>query len=135
MNQSPFTILVIDDDEDDQIMFSEAIERIGPPLVCDNAFSGQKALGELISGGPIPDVIFLDAYIRDMDALDCLKFLKQHDRFSAIPVIVIDGTQNEKLYHQMMQAGALHYYEMPSLFSELIGMINSILREVMHVNT
>ena len=130
MNQEPFPILVISTDEDDQLMFSEAIERIGPPAVCTNAFTCRKALADLLSGQIKPKLIFLDAYMDDMDGLECLRFLKQHPEFSAIPVVMLSGIDNEKIAHEAMQLGALHLYQKPVLFSQLLEMIKGTIPEV-----
>ena len=79
-------IFLIDDDEDDQLLFKQAIEFINPMLQYDTATNGKIALDRLKSSPSLPDIIFLDLNMPVMNGLEFLIQIKKEDALSQIPV-------------------------------------------------
>ena len=53
-------ILLVDDDEDDQDIFREAVSVVKPDCEVQIAIDGEHGLNKLQEGGKLPDYIFLD---------------------------------------------------------------------------
>ncbi len=70
-------IFLIDDDEDDQLMFKEVIESINPTLHCETATNGKIALNKLKVGTALPHIIFLDLNMPVMNGFDFLAASRQ----------------------------------------------------------
>jgi CheY-like chemotaxis protein len=81
-------IFLADDDEDDQLIFMEALAGIDPAITVETALNGREALVKLEQMEKLPDLIFLDINMPLMDGFQCLSKLKLQARFSSIPVII-----------------------------------------------
>ena len=82
-------ILVVDDDNDDRELFSEALASVDPVIVCDQATDGAEALKRLSTREiDKPDIIFLDINMPVMNGWQFLSKLKSEDQYKNIPVIV-----------------------------------------------
>jgi CheY-like chemotaxis protein len=79
-------IFLIDDDEDDQLFFIEALELIDPLIQCDTAGNGKIALDKLKSGDSLPDLIFLDLNMPVMNGLEFLNHQKKDKKINKIPI-------------------------------------------------
>src|SRR3954454_19205017 len=81
-------IFLVDDDDDDQLIFIEALAKIDPDIKCETALDGKEAFKKLNTMNALPDLIFLDINMPGEDGFECLAKLKQHEQFSKIPVII-----------------------------------------------
>ena len=135
MKPDTFTILVIDDDTEDLGIFSDAIERIGPPLLCKPVAKCRSALKQLASKEIQPQLIFLDVHLDDMDGIECLRMLKEDKELSPIPVVMISELYNERLHKAATKLGAINYFKKPPRMEELIDLIKSTLPAELHLNS
>jgi CheY-like chemotaxis protein len=89
--------LLIDDDHDDQLVFSLAINAIDRSVKCVMADSGFAALHKL-EQEPFftPDLIFLDLNLPGMNGIDCLIRIKANPRLTKIPVIIYSTSSREE---------------------------------------
>jgi len=105
----PVKILLIDDDSDDQEIFTWVIKSIDPLLVVDNATDGVEALEKLKDEHYHPDLIFLDLNMPRMHGLDCLKHIRGISRLNECPVIVYSTSSNPQDIAKCRMAGANDY--------------------------
>jgi len=134
MKQETFTILVIDDDPEDLEIFCDAIERLGSPLECRPMTKCSVALTQLAANEIQPQLILLDAYLTDMDAIECLRQLKKYKQLSDVPVAIF-GEPGYK--HFRTEASALtkiYYFQKPGLIDDLVEIIKSILPAELHLH-
>ena len=124
------TILIIDDDLDDQEIFREAFLQIGPFNRCLAALSCKDALHSLLTGPDLPDLIILDAYLHDRDGLECLREIKANEKLKAIPVHILDSMYNESTHAEVMGLGAAGYYLKPVLFTEIKSLFKDIQQKI-----
>ncbi|WP_299493023.1 DAHL domain-containing protein [Acaryochloris sp. IP29b_bin.137] len=90
-------MLVIEDDLPSQEMLGRLLEREQWPH--KTAGNGKQAL-EILGTHGVPDLIFLDLMMPEMDGFEFLKVLRQKPEWQSIPVIVIsakDLTASERL--------------------------------------
>src|SRR5262249_16873073 len=99
-------IMIIDDDDDDRELFKEALYEISPEITCLKALDGVDALQMLSGGEHLPDIIFLDLNMPQINGRECLQILKQHDQLKDIPVIIYSTSKTEENVQQAMAAGA-----------------------------
>ena len=126
-------ILVIDDDNDDRELFSEALASVDPVIVCDQATDGAEALKRLSTREiDKPDIIFLDINMPVMNGWQFLSKLKSEDQYKNIPVIVYTTSSNQKDKLIADNLGALCFITKPHAFGRLKNMLGIV---VMHVNS
>lgn len=102
-------ILLIDDDSDDQEIFTWVIKSIDPQSVIDSASDGVEALEKLKDEHYQPDLIFLDLNMPRMHGLDCLKGIREIRRLDGCPVVVYSTSSNPQDIAKCRAAGANDY--------------------------
>ncbi|HYC85455.1 MAG TPA: response regulator [Chryseosolibacter sp.] len=123
-----FRILLIDDDEDDRWLFSEAITRTLPAAECITIAGGVEALNLLRSGNsPLPHVIFLDLNMPGMDGLKCLEHMKGDPALRQIPVFVYSTSNFHRDIEQAYRHGAEQFIIKPSDFNHLCSLLKELL--------
>lgn len=114
------TILLVDDDADDTDLFREALGEINEAITCYNAIDGQEALNKLLDRQITqPDIIFLDINMPGMNGWQCLTYLKGHERFRQIPVIMYSTSSAKRDRDIANDLGALGFLTKPSDYKEL----------------
>ena len=122
--------LLADDDRDDTEMFSEALAAIDHTIVCHAASDGREVLDTLEELTTMPDLIFLDVNMPVMNGWQCLKALKEDDRYNQIPVIIISTSSHERDIEIASDLGALCYFTKPHYFHELTRVLKVIVENV-----
>ncbi len=107
-------IFLIDDDEDDQLMFKEVIASINPTLVCDTATNGKIALDKLKVITDLPDLIFLDLNMPIMNGFDFLVCVKKEIQLSKIPVGIFSTSNSARDKALAQELGARFFLTKPS---------------------
>ncbi|GAA0531285.1 response regulator [Paractinoplanes ferrugineus] len=87
-------ILVVDDDDADALMISEALEQSERPTTVERVADGREALDYLRREGKFaearrPDLILLDLNMPRMDGRETLAAIKTDDKLKAIPVVIL----------------------------------------------
>ncbi len=87
-------ILVVDDDDADALMITEALEATDGDSRVDRVADGREALDYLrgegqFSGASRPDLILLDLNMPRMDGRETLTAIKNDERLKAIPVVIL----------------------------------------------
>ena len=87
-------ILVVDDDDADALMISEALEATERSSTVRRVVDGQEALDYLrrvgrFAGALRPDLILLDLNMPRMDGRETLAAIKTDDALKAIPVVIL----------------------------------------------
>jgi CheY-like chemotaxis protein len=93
MGQS--TILLVDDDEDDQCIFIDLIRDIRQEVQCFTADDGLQALEKLRDLVPAPGLIFLDLNMPFINGFECLERIRQDNRLKTIPVVIFTTSQSD----------------------------------------
>lgn len=120
-------ILLIEDDEADQTIFSTVLRSIGPELTCTILDDAEDALYKLESAEVSADLIFLDMRMPSMTGLEFLKELRKKETLRQMPVVVMSGVPDEKDVRESKELGARDYIIKPSRYSELRKILVSIL--------
>ncbi len=120
-------IFLIDDDEDDQLMFKEVIESINATLHCETATNGKIALDKLKVSASLPDIIFLDLNMPVMNGLDFLIQIKKENALSKIPVCIFTTSNILRDKELTKEFGAKFFLTKPNDFQVLRKQLQQIL--------
>lgn len=124
----PIRILLVDDDEDDIFLFSEAVKIIPISTELQIAESGSKALKTLQSMGIyLPDLIFLDLHMPLMNGTELLKILKTNDLYRHIPCIILTAFPYASYIKEAYDLGANLYVIKPIDPNKLINIIEQLI--------
>lgn len=115
-------ILLIDDDEDDHLIFKEALSQVDVVANCVCAYSAQD--GIKILDGLFPDYIFLDVNMPALNGLECLEMIKKDERLSKIPVVMYSTGMDDVICDKAFQRGAYACIKKISSIKDLAKMLN-----------
>jgi CheY-like chemotaxis protein len=92
--RSSLQILVVDDDDADALMISEALESANTQATVERVSDGREALDYLHREGRFaqahrPDLILLDLNMPRMDGRETLAAIKSDEHLKAIPVVIL----------------------------------------------
>jgi CheY-like chemotaxis protein len=121
-------VLLVDDDQDDQEFFREAVKMINRSISCIYAKDGVEAfklLNEQLV--VIPDMIFLDVNMPLMDGKDFLIKIKKTSRLKNIPVVMYSTTSDEDEMKQFRILGAKDFLVKPPNFNQLVESLEEII--------
>ena len=103
----PFTILVVDDDEEDREIIDEAFKRIGYESEIKKFLDGNSLLKYLdqIDASVYPSLIVLDNSLPGLEVELLVSQIKDDERFKDIPIIVHSGTVSSSTEQKLIQLG------------------------------
>lgn len=90
---------------------------------------GNKAINYLVNAKELPDLIWLDYYLKDMNGLIFMHELKELEGLSQIPVVVVSNSQNEENEKEFKELGVVDYIvKTQKKIEDIVEMINNYLR-------
>ena len=128
MLHGALNILYTDDDQEDQLMFIDAVNEVSDKIRVFTQATGDELIRSLNNPPPSPFVIFLDLNMPKMNGKQCLKLLKEDASFKNIPVIIYTTSYQEKDREETMGLGAHYFLTKPTS-------INQLKKEVGHILT
>ncbi|WP_307834644.1 response regulator [Paractinoplanes lichenicola] len=131
-------ILVVDDDDADALMISEALENGETRANVERVVDGREALDYLRREGAYPqasrpDLILLDLNMPRMDGRETLAAIKSDDGLKAIPVVILTTSGAAPDIVASYQHRANAYVTKPfglDDFESTVRQINRFYREV-----
>jgi two-component system response regulator len=119
-------VYLVDDDEDDALMFERAINEVIPYCKLRVFQNGLVMLEIMAEPGAKPHLIFLDLNMPYPDGLEVLTNLKINRLWADIPVIILTGSEAPEQIQLAYQLGAQTVINKPSRYSDLVDIIIGI---------
>jgi CheY-like chemotaxis protein len=133
-NRRPITILLADDDADDRMMASDALEesRLANDLRCVE--DGEELMDYLHRRGkyappnnaPRPGLILLDLNMPRKDGREALKEIKAEPELRSIPVIVLTTSKAEEDIYRTYDLGVNSFITKPVNFESLVAVMKAL---------
>jgi CheY-like chemotaxis protein len=121
------SVLLVDDDLDDQDIFRTALSEVDGSVELATANNGEDALQKLHGNSHYPDLIFLDINMPVLNGFDTLAQIKKDDSIKRIPVFIYTTSARVEDVERAKELGAIDCVKKPSDFSELCRFIGSVL--------
>lgn len=121
------TLLLVEDDVDDQLLFSDAIDAIDLDIKLSIANNGIEAFLRLQDDNLLPDVIFLDINMPMMSGFEFLSEIKRIDRLAHIPIVIFTTSNSPEQIKHSQQLGASAFLTKPANFDRLCDKLRNIL--------
>jgi CheY-like chemotaxis protein len=123
-------IMLIDDDPDDQEIFSDALKNVGPTIEASIFNNAIEALKYLETTGILPDCIFLDLNLPMMNGKQFLELIKKSEKLKNIPVIIYSTSKYDPDVNETFSLQAEMFIQKPSLFHEICEILREALLTV-----
>ena len=118
-------ILVVDDSTTLRKMVIASLRSL-KDVAFSEACNGLEAIEHLVIA-PI-DLMILDLNMPDMHGLDVLKFVRKHQSFSQLPIIVLTTKGDETSRNEAIAAGASLYLTKPFNAVSLAQQVQSFVQ-------
>jgi PleD family two-component response regulator len=107
MAKKKLNVMIIEDEE----LLLKVIEKKlnSEGIKFHSVKTGKEALDHLLKVKTLPDLIWLDYYLPDMNGLELMKKLRELTKFDEIPVLVISNSANDETVAKMMELGIREY--------------------------
>ncbi len=124
------TVFLIEDDFDDQEIFSIALEKADHTAKCVFANDGIQALERINKDLALtPDFIFIDMNMPRMNGRQCLSEIKKIERLKNVPVFMFSTAADPGDSEENRNTGAADFIVKPSSIRELTDILSGILRK------
>ncbi len=120
-------ILLADDDEDDCFLFTAALNEIEISTELSTVQNGEQLLQLLNRSESLPHVIFLDLNMPRKNGWECLKEIKQNEKFKQLNVVIFSTSFQQEMADRLYESGAMHYIRKPSDFARLKEVLLQVL--------
>ena len=128
-----FTILIVEDSEDDVFLLKKALQRENITNPVQVVRDGQQAIDYLCGKEPysdrqqypFPKAIFCDLKLPHLNGFDVLQWLRAHPDCSVIPFIIMSASKEDVDIKRAYQMGANAYLYKPNDLLELQKMVKT----------
>jgi two-component system response regulator len=129
MASEPKTILLVEDNADDEQLTLRAMRQSDVPNIIRVARDGAEALDQLY--GPnasprLPDLVLLDLKLPKISGLEVLQRIRKEDKTRALPIVVLTSSDEEKDIIESYNLGANSYIRKPVDFDEFIDAVRQL---------
>jgi len=121
----PVMILLVEDNPDDESLTVSAL-RMGTNVTVEVARDGEAALHFLNQAQELPRLVLLDLELPEMDGLTVLRRIREDDRTSLTPVVILTGFNSRDDVAAGYRYGANSYIRKPVDFDRFAEMIHQL---------
>lgn len=127
-DKSDTKIFLAEDDEDDRLLFHEALNEINSTIPLIESFDGVHLMENLREYEVDEnDILFLDLNMPLMNGFECLDKIKEDSKLKNFRIVIFSTTAEEDYVEKSFQKGAFMYIKKPDSFQTLINTIETIL--------
>jgi CheY-like chemotaxis protein len=85
------TILLVEDDPDDQIFFISALRGIENTTSFESVNNGKEAIEWLYKADILPRIIFMDIHMPVMNGIECLLIMAKDPSMNTVPIVMLSA--------------------------------------------
>jgi two-component system response regulator len=129
MASEPKTILLVEDNADDEQLTLRAMRQSEVPNLIRVARDGAEALDQLFgehAGNRQPDLVLLDLKLPKVSGLEVLKRIRSEEKTRGLPVVVLTSSDEERDIVESYNLGANSYIRKPVDFDEFIDAVRQL---------
>lgn len=123
----PPVFLLVDDDSDDRLLFDCALRNINKTVTLITVENGKRLI-KLLSDNTsqLPDVIFLDINMPEVDGWESLIYMKNNERLKSIPVVMYSTSESKQDIEKAHKLGACCFCTKPFLYDDLVKLLQAV---------
>lgn len=127
MKKSPIVMVV----EDERLLLQAIAKKLEiNEIEVVPCLSGKQAFDYLNSLSRLPDITWLDYYLKDMDGLEFMRRLKENRKWKKIPVVVVSNSASPQKVHNMLALGVESYFlKAEYRLDDLIEIVRKIINK------
>jgi len=119
-------VLQIDDDEDDHLFLSWAVERAGVPMQLHFVSKAHKAL-ELLrclsESQALPHYILLDVRMPEVSGHELAQIIRAMPELQSVPIVMFTSSNHPADVRMARESGAVAYFEKPTDLATIVTLV------------
>ncbi|MCX7799218.1 MAG: response regulator [Fimbriimonadales bacterium] len=143
VEQEPKTILLVEDNPDDERLAVRALNQCHMGVNLDVARDGAEAIEYFFGpnglvhreGARYPMLVLLDLKLPKLSGFDVLERLRAHPATRRVPVVVLTLSDEEQDVRRAYELGANSYVRKPVNFERFVELVNQLLVYWFNVHT
>lgn len=136
------TILLVEDNADDELLALRALKKTSVPSTVVVARDGEEALEYIFGQGKYagrdvsdqPKVVFLDLKLPKLNGIDVLRSIRKDSRTSRVPVVLLTSSDERQDLLDGYDSGANSYISKPVDFNEFVEQVKLLGQYWLGVN-
>lgn len=129
MATEPKTILLVEDNADDEQLTLRAMRQSEIPNIIRVARDGAEAIDHLFganAGRRLPDLVLLDLKLPKISGLEVLERIRKEPSTKTLPVVILTSSDEERDIVESYHIGANSYIRKPVDFDEFIDAVKQL---------
>ncbi|ADV68138.1 response regulator [Deinococcus maricopensis] len=127
MPNTPFTLLLVEDELADAALFQEMLSEVAEEIMVHHVENGQEAWAFLTGGADFrPDLVVLDLNMPVMDGHAFLRRAKADERLRSIPVLVLSTSEHPEDVQRSYEGHASGYVVKPGTYAEYTRVLQTV---------
>lgn len=128
MNPNPLHILLADDDEDDRLIFKDAINEVKVKTKITIVNDGVQLMDYLNeTEDELPHIVFLDLNMPRKGGIECLKEIRNDPRLKGLSIAIYSTSASEQDIEDTFVKGANIYIKKPNDFNTLVKVLGEVI--------
>lgn len=128
MNTTPLHILLADDDEDDRLIFKDAIHEVKVKTKVTMVNDGVQLMEYLQhTEDELPHIVFLDLNMPRKGGIECLKEIRNDARLKDLSIAIYSTSASEEDIEDTFIKGANIYIKKPNDFTTLVKVLGEVI--------
>ena len=128
------TLLHIEDDPNDVLLFQHACQKAGACCNLQVVADGDEAVAYLTGAGkfadrvrfPLPKLVLLDLKMPRLNGIEAMVWIRKHQKLSRLPVVVLSSSNHDVDIQRAYDAGANSYLVKPVDFNALVEIARAL---------
>ena len=128
MDNQKHTVMVVEDEELLLQAITKKLKFVGIDVV--SCLSGKQAIDYLNNLPTLPDAIWLDYYLKDMNGLEFMQTIKKNPNWQKIPVLVVSNSASTDKVNHMLALGVSKYLlKAEYRLDQIIDIVKQLMKE------
>ena len=118
-------VLLVEDDPNDPWLLRRALLRVAPAVELGVITDGRSAVDHLAAGA-VPSLLLLDIHLPRLSGWDVLRWVKEHEGFGAVPVLMWTSLPTPEGAERSRAMGAAGYFSKPQNASGFLQVASAL---------
>ncbi len=128
MLNQPLHILLADDEENDRLLFVDALGELKTKTIINIVNDGVELMEYLSKEeNTLPHLLFLDLNMPRKNGIECLKEIRATNKFNDIDIVIFSTSLSEKDIEETLINGANVYINKPNSFDALKQALHKVV--------
>jgi len=128
MNSTPLNILLADDDEDDRLIFKDAINEVKVKTKLTLVNDGVQLMEYLNNpDSELPNIVFLDLNMPRKGGIECLREIRNDINLKDLSIAIYSTSASEEDIEDTFIKGDNVYIKKPNDFNTLVKVLGEVI--------